>query len=411
MPINDNRFAPSEIPAEMMKEIFKTAEENTPEEVLNMRESIQDTSEIEDESNDEGFSEEIKNISLDSSYEELLAGDKHDGLKEANVSIFDAEDYDGPSDEDVIASAKEQVSELFDLPEDEMVEFCMLLAEYRKNKSLPNVYSRLPETIKKNIRGVAMEQHIPFTEYNSMTKMFLDGFISQAEIDDMFINFEKALDEALQIPSISDLYSEHTKYVMEEKIPEIIEKIKDTEPEKAELLGQIKERFDRAYTLDALREHYLSNARTRKLIRRDYDDAERFCDEFNLKNSRSKFKMPDCRSMINALTSSLPLTKDDKDITTEDINKFIVLFCRSFNEMDPSNLLDAAFMYYSLKNITMLNLTNETKTPFALELINNIYDIIVLIRNEEEKFNADNSSSKRVKNKRNDKKSRLFNES
>ena len=65
--------------------------------------------------------------------------------------------------------------------------------------------------------------------------------------------------------------------------------------------------------------------------------------------------------------------------------------------MDPGNILDAAYMYYALKNITMLNLTNETKTDFAAELINNICDIIEFIREKEAEFNA---SGKSVKHKR-----------
>ena len=67
--------------------------------------------------------------------------------------------------------------------------------------------------------------------------------------------------------------------------------------------------------------------------------------------------------------------------------------------MNPDNLEDAAYMYYSLKNITMLNLTNETKTAFASELINNICDVIQYIRDKEAEFNASTDRNKAVKSK------------
>jgi hypothetical protein len=87
--------------------------------------------------------------------------------------------------------------------------------------------------------------------------------------------------------------------------------------------------------------------------------------------------------------------------TKEDLNKFIILFCRTSMNMNPNELLDASYMYYALKNITMLNLTNESKTPFAAELISNICDIIEFIRAKEAEFNDVPTNHK--KHKRNNK--------
>ena len=88
-------------------------------------------------------------------------------------------------------------------------------------------------------------------------------------------------------------------------------------------------------------------------------------------------------------------------VTEKDLNKFAILFCRSCMNLNPSELLDAAYMYYALKNITMLNLTNETKTDFAVELINNICDIIEFVRAKEEEFDASSAAeSNKRKRKR-----------
>ena len=388
-----------------MTNLVQAVEEATPEEVVKMRTSVADTSSVEAEGGEDGYSEEIKNISLDSSYEDLLINNPNKELSESNASIFDVAEGKGTeiSDEVVEDRVKDQMSAMFDLPDEEMIDFCQLINEYRKDKSsIPNVYYRMPESVKRIIQNVGVEQGVPWTEYNRVARMFMDELISQAELDDIFVDFERSLNEALKIPTLSDMYSEHTKEVMDVKIPEIIEKIKDTEPENAKTLERIRDEFHEAYSLKRMKEHFSENARTRKLMRRDYEKVLRFCDEFNLMNTRSKFKMPDCRSIIPALDRVLieeELPDDSRiiemDITEKDVSKFIVLFCRSCMNMNADDIFDAAYMYYALKNITMLNLTNETKTPFAAELINNICDIIEFVREEEDKFDAGNKSNKR----------------
>jgi hypothetical protein len=58
-------------------------------------------------------------------------------------------------------------------------------------------------------------------------------------------------------------------------------------------------------------------------------------------------------------------------------------------------------MYYLVRNIIALKHTKEAKTDFAVELINNICDTIVFIRDKEDEFNASNmhksKSSKKLR--------------
>lgn len=417
MPKHDDY--PGMITPEQMEMIMKTAEDATPEEVIKMNKSIEDTSEVESEGGDKGYVAEEKDVSIDidKEMESLLAGYGDDELPTTKANIFEvAKDYDNlVKDQDVQDRAKNLVESMnADMSDEEVVQIMSTLSKYKKYKEdksadkMPvDFYTLMPDYFKKSIQDLAREQGIPWTEYNRMAKMFMDEILSQAELDTIFVDFEKALDEALKIPTIADMYSEHTKDVMDVKIPEIIEKIKDTEPENAKLLQDIKDRFNQAYSLSLLKTHYEENARTRKLMRRDWTKIARFCDEFNLMNSRSKFKMPDCRAIGPALDRAF-LSSDDIDpesraakmnITETDLCKFIVLFTRSCMNMQPDNILDAAYMYYALRNITMLRLTNENKTPFAAELINNICDIIEFVREKEDQFDA-NKPDKREHNRK-----------
>lgn len=380
--------------------VVEMAEKSTPEEVINMRASIDKAEEISKESNDD-FSEEIKNVSLDSSYEELLAGELKD-LPISKADIFEAAKVmDEISDEDIEERIKDQTAGLFDLSDEDMISFLATISKFRK-KEVTNVYQELPESVKNIIKEFAVSQGLPFSEYPRIAKMFVEQIVSQAELDETFIDIEKSIDETLKMPTMADLYSEHTKRTMDEKIPEFIEKVRAENPEGAELLEKIRENFYTSYKLDDLKEHYETNSRTRKLIRRDWDNPIRFCDEINVKNHRSKFKMPDCRSISPALDHVFLKENHDPEsriaqmnITEEDVSKFMILFCRTFMNIDPDNVVDAAHIYYALKNITMLNLTNETKTSFAAELINNICDIIEFIREKEAEFNASNRHNKR----------------
>ena len=389
-----------------IEDLSKATEDATPEEVTKMHESID---KAEEDVGSEDFEPEIRDIGLDTDYRDLMNG-TDDGMPETDADIFQVADgFMQPSEEAVEARMKDNM-EMFNLSEEDTVLFLAVISKYKKNKDM-HLYNELPEGVKKMIKDLADSEGIPFSiiTYNQIAKFFVDEFISSAEMDEAYVDFEKSLNEALKMPTIADLYSEHTKTVMDEKIPEMIEKIKDEYPEKAALLQTIRDKFYQATTLEKMAEHYKTNTRTRKLIRRDWEKPTRFCDEFNMVNARSKFKMPDCRSIIPALNRVLldefePDSRvDQMKITEKDVNKFIVLFGRHCDGLNPLDVVDAAYMYYALKNITMLNLTNETKTSFAAELINKICDIIELIRAEEEEFNAANNNvkkGKRTQNKR-----------
>ena len=387
---------------EELNQVIETAKENTPEEVLKMRDSIDNADAIAEEE----FAPEIKNIALsDETFEQLISGNGAE-LPETDATIFDVANGIELKDEDIEKSAANAIDGL-NLSDTDTIKFMKLLTAYRK-KEVTNVFVEMPQSMKDMITNLAIAQGIPFTEYNKMAKMFMDELVASAEMDTMFVDIEHSLDEALKMPSIADMYSEHTREIMDVKIPEIIEKIKDTEPDNAKTLEEIRTRFHHAYSIDWVKAHFEENTRTRKLMRRDCGDPIKFCDELNFKNQNSKFKMPDCRSMGPALCKvflNIEGTEaddriDQMIITETDLNKFVVLICRSCMNMDPNSLFDAAYMYYLVKNITMLNLTNENKTSFAGELINNICDIIEFIREKEAEFNASGVSVQRKNRKR-----------
>lgn len=377
--------------------VIEAAKEAIPKDVVDMRE-IKESVEVNPDA-------ELEPAIADSSIngDGLIAETKTPN--EVNVSIFDA-DNDDARTEAAMKSSANAVQGAFDLTDEETMQLLDLMAKYRKDPNYP-IYKNMPDKMQQMVRVLAQENNIPTHNWNQLARMMLSEIINDAEIDKALLDMQKSLDEALNIPSIVDMYCEHTYEVMNKHIPEMIEKIKDEAPDKAELLAKIKERFQQAYNFSLAKEMYENNARLRKALRRYDSEIKRALNEFNFRNEKSKFKMNDVTELpgvLNHILVNEPLAiadayeKDshdiperikniiDLDVTTTDIEKFCVLVAKSCENMDPDNIVDASYMYYLMKNIIALKHTQEAKTDFAAELIINICDTIAFIRNKEAEF-------------------------
>lgn len=338
-----------------------------------------------------------------------------DSMPEMNISLFDIEDDEKVKQANtnrMVENAKDSLN----LTDDDAIAMISIISEMKKNPKYP-VYSNLPNSLKKIVDDIAVDgfhtpiNAIPRANLDRIARMVMTEFASSEELNDAFIDLQKSIDEALHIPSIMDLYTEHTRKVMEENIPEMAESIKEEYPEKAKMLLDVKEEFSHSYTFDRAREMYESNSRLRKAVRRHDMEYKRVLQDFNSKNERSTFKMNDVTELPIVLHKTLiedpeimmaANKEDDKpvddyvsgvvdmNITDDDIQKFCVLICKSCENLDPTAILDAAYMYYMMKNIIVLKYADEAKTDFAAELINNICNTIAFIRDKEAEFNAAN---------------------
>ena len=327
-----------------------------------------------------------------------------------NIDLFDAADPEKVNEanrEKMALSAKDSM----DLSDDEAYEFIKIIDEFRKNPNA-KVYHSLPEKIQTMINKLMLEAHIPVHNREDVTRAIIMEFMNNAEVEAAFVDFEKALNEALHIPSIVDMYNEHTRDIMENNIPKMIEAIKDEEPEKAEMLARVKDAYTRSYTFESVIEGYNNKSSIRKAVRRVDLEFKRSLEAFNRKNSKTRFKMHDIFELPKVLDKILHIDPNEEygfyvlnpieeipdivkrlvelKITTVDIQKFCIVITNSCENLDANDIIDAAYMYYLTKNIIMLKHTQEAKTSFAVELINNICDVIALIRNKEAEFYAEN---------------------
>ena len=337
----------------------------------------------------------------------------------ANISLFD---IGKQTDDDIINSGIEEATKkAFDLTDEEVFRVVDTISNMRKDSKYP-IFANLPEKIQVIISKLAYDNKIPVSGLNDLSRMILNEFIKEAGVDNALIDLEKAIDEALQIPSLLDMYTEHTKDVMDNLIPQTIERIKDDAPEEAAKLEAVRDSFKKSYDFSFAKNQYESSSRLRKAIRRYDVEFKRCLDLFNYMNEKSNFKMNDVHHVPNVLTKILiddPITTAnmytdnneeipsniinliDLCITEEDIKKFCILICKSCENKNPNDVIDAAYMYYMVRNIIALRHTQETKTDFAVELINNICDTIIFIRDKESVFNESNMDKSKYTKKHN----------
>lgn len=353
-----------------------------------------------------------------------MSKDDFDGLDEidriaksfedatANIDLFDIEDgkTNPVNEEKVIATVADDLKNSLELSDEATMQVIEVLAQMRKDPKYP-VFKNLPKEVQLIVTKLAMDNQMDPAYLDEMSRLLLNEFLSSAGMEQSLIDLEKALDESLKIPSVMDMYSDHIRQVMEEKIPEVVEELKETDPEKADLLNEVKRMFTLSYNFGFARECYLVDAKLRKAIRRHDIEFKRSIELFNYQNEKSNFKMNDAAHVPTVLIE-LFITNPNRDaalytgagenipqdiqklldmnITETDIQKFCILIFRSCRGIDPMAVDSAAYMYYLVRNIIALRHTKEAKTDFAAELINNICNTITFIRDKESEFNASN---------------------
>ena len=382
------------------------------ERIISTKDSAKDT---ETNENAELEAEQVT-ISNDSDASDIMIKTVDTMPAKEGVSLFDLDgddiiEYAKNADYDITQvdeKTKDMLSKELDLSDDDVFRLVETLSRMKSEKGF-NVYAALPEKIRAMVRAMASNMGLSPKEYNNISKAVMNELVADANIDSAFVDLENALNEALNIPSIIDLYSDHMKTVMEVNLPQMIENIKDEEPEKAELLTMVSEAFKKGYTFETAKDMYDNTTSLRKAIRRSDKMLKRCLNEFNFKNEKSNFKFNDATEIPGVLHHILieePMAlleehKDDKDnlpehvkkildmqITSLDIDKFAILVTKSCEDLNPRDIVDASYMYYLVKNIVVLKHTQEAKTEFAVELISNICDTIAYLRNKEAEFYA-----------------------
>lgn len=260
----------------------------------------------------------------------------------------------------------------------------------KRNRGERIKYSELPEVLKEKVNPVVAALGRGYTGpqiktvRNMMADDIIESFYSEIitqKIDKEVVDLDTSIKNLAKTEYVdvnSDQRKQHfNTFVI--KFPQMAEKIKDTDPEKAKVMLDVSEGFKQAHSME---EMYAAYGNSKIRIRRiDVEKLDKTIRRFNYKYDNSTMVIRDISSAVDVLSRHV-----NKRISLTAIKTFVAIICKYCENMKPSNLAEHTFMYYLINNILSLDIpfTNEADIMWNDEFLNNINKFLTLI--EERNF-------------------------
>lgn len=260
----------------------------------------------------------------------------------------------------------------------------------KRNRGERIKYSELPEVLKEKVNPVVAALGRGYTGpqiktvRNMMADDIIESFYSEIitqKIDKEVVDLDTSIKNLAKTEYVdvnSDQRKQHfNTFVI--KFPQMAEKIKDTDPEKAKVMLDVSEGFKQAHSME---EMYAAYGNSKIRIRRiDVEKLDKTIRRFNYKYENSTMVIRDISSAVDVLSRHV-----NKRISLTAIKTFVAIICKYCENMKPSNLAEHTFMYYLINNILSLDIpfTNEADIMWNDEFLNNINKFLTLI--EERNF-------------------------
>ena len=304
----------------------------------------------------------------------------------------EAEDFE-LTDEAVFNAVKNSYGP--ELPDSDIVQLVDIINRYRKEEYSVK-YKDLPQTIQTKISKTIIEAtdnsgtaiYVGNTELkNQMAKEFIDAIVQESlseEISKSMIDLQTMINDYSKT-EISKLYSSATirqRDILENKSLEIAKSVEDKDPKKAEILRRVSYMFKQSYTYEDMYNMCKDTGKLR-VKKIELEKCNKIYRDFNLKYQKTKNVIKNIEFIEPILDRHLP-----DYIDMEYIRKFIIVFCKYTQNMNPENITDHIFMYYFITNITSLDLfdpNNKEDKEFYDTIIANIEKFIDLIKLREGK--------------------------
>ena len=260
----------------------------------------------------------------------------------------------------------------------------------KRNRGERIKYSELPEVLKEQVNPVVAALGRGYTSQqikavrNMMADDIIESFYSEIitqKIDKEVVDLDTSIKNLAKTEYVdvnSDQRKQHfNTFVI--KFPQMAEKIKDTDPEKAKVMLDVSEGFKQAHSME---EMYAAYGNSKIRVRRiDVEKLDKTIRRFNYKYENSTMVIRDISSAVDVLSRHV-----NKRISLTAIKTFVAIICKYCENMKPSNLAEHTFMYYLINNILSLDIpfTNEADIMWNDEFLNNINKFLTLI--EERNF-------------------------
>lgn len=283
----------------------------------------------------------------------------------------------------------------FDISDEDAVGLLNVINRYRKNEKF-NIYNAMPETIQNKILKLAGARKAQTynaqvrEQLNFCAKLLVDEFISNAQLDQAFVDFDQALANELNIPSLTDMYSDFLREQVEVELVKKAEELDETNPKAAANVRKFIEGFKESYQLNELTELVKTPGRLRTKLYRDLKMYNKITRNYRNKVSKSDFKFYDVDEIIGVLCRFCETSEDTA-------KRLIILFCKSIANCDLDNDMEmAVYVHYFVRNIKSLEFVDDNKkSEFTETLISNLKNVLSEIDSLVAEHESELSNNKR----------------
>ena len=307
------------------------------------------------------------------------------GIKGSEVEEYQWEN-DPMTEEERLKMAEqkflEATTEEYELPDIEGMGLMKTILRVRNGEKF-NIYESLPPNVQKEVDNLLKESGRPltFSTREEVAKFIIDGMISDINLEKEFIDFQENLSKELNIPEITEFYSEAIKTQMEDELLKIADEVEKEDPDKAESLRRVSQAYTDSYTYTRILDGLENNSKIRNRITKDFDKYKRFCEDINRKMKDSQFIIKDTFLMAEVLAGKL-----DPKYTERDIANFVIAFAKTCDKLSADRIEDCAYIYYTIRNVTDLAFFDQAGTEFSKQIINNIETTIDRIKEVEQRY-------------------------
>ena len=301
----------------------------------------------------------------------LIGGEE---LEDDDFSHF--ENINAKIDELIENSISENISSNYDLNDEEAIKFANLISNYRAKKNI-KVFDELPKVMKEQVINLVKSQ--PPVQPNMITRMLeftaravLDELISDAELDSLSIDLDKAMKEL--IPDPIEVYSENNREYIEEEFPKVAESIKDKDPVRAENLMAMRQGYIDAYTYEPLYDVINNDSKINKKLRKYDVYWSRVKNDFFAVANLTKFML---YSLDDILKSLMNLGYTEKQA-----KRIIIVFVHKYSngvnlsdEKEYNDIYRNSFANYFENNIMNLAMSDAIKSEFSVTIKDNLHKL------------------------------------
>lgn len=326
---------------------------------------------------------ELEEVEMD------LAIDEHTGLAtptviddlELDINLDNIADIEESDIKNIVideaAIKKSDIGK--EISDEDAMKLLSFITKYEEDEKL-NLYNEMPEFLRKKVNEMYLECGGQMSK-PEISKLIVDNIIYEIKVDQAFFDLNEAIKNELKIPTMGEMYSEFMKETFEQKLIQQADAIREANPEKADLLVNISKTYSTTYTFERLIEG-LNNRKVRQFIK-DPSRFRKMCNNFNRKYINSRFTISNIMMCEPIIAKCIPELED------EYIKKFIMLFCKVCEDMNPDEVLDHVFMYYTIQNIRLLdhdkfeNNFIDTRTEMYNTVVANIMKTVEEIKKRE----------------------------